>query len=285
MIIVDIFNEIFFRPILNLLILIIGGLESFGIPGALGLAIIILTILVRVVVWPFMTSQMKMTKKMADLKPHLDVLKQKHKDDKQSFAKAQMDLYKEHGVNPAGGCIPALIQFPIFIALVNTISAMFNQSDGLEHINSLLYSSAWHLKALPDPHFFGLNLAVKPSDFATQGILLLLIPVITGVLTFIQSKMAMPQPVKPYPGDSKKEVKEKVSTEDAMGQMQSQMVYMMPVMIAFLGFSFPVGLAFYWNTFTLIGILQQYLISGWGGMLDLNQQIKSVSKKIFATSK
>lgn len=274
MIIVDIFNEIFFRPILNLLVLLIGGLESFGIPGALGLAIIILTLLIRMLVWPFMASQIKMTKKMADIKPHLDELKKKHKDDKQALAQAQMALYKEHGVNPASGCLPALIQLPIFIALVNTITTMFNSKDGLQQINNLLYSPAWHLDKLPNPDFFGLNLAIKPSDFASAGVLLLLIPVVTGLLTFVQSKMAMPKAVKPYPSDSAKEVKEKESMEDAMGQMQGQMVYMMPVMIAFLGFSFPVGLALYWNTFTLLGIYQQYTVSGWGGMESLIKNLK-----------
>lgn len=277
MIITDIFNEIFYRPILNLLILLLGGLESSGIPGALGFAIVILTIIVRMVVWPFMSSQIKMSKKMSDLKPHLDVIKEKHKNDKQALAQAQMALYKEHGVNPAGGCLPALIQFPIFIALVNTISVMFNSTDGLSQINSQLYSFVWQLKSLPDASFFGVNLAVKPSDFAAQGFALLLIPVITGALTFVQSKMAMPKAIKPYPSDSAKEVKEKQTAEDTMSQMQGQMVYMMPVMIAFLGFSFPVGLALYWNTFTIIGILQQYLVTGWGGMEELIKKVRKIS--------
>lgn len=265
-IIISIFDTLFFKPIVNLLIILEGSLASLGVPGSLGIAIILLTIIIRMLVWPFMASQIKMSKKMAEIKPHLDALKLKHKDDKQAMAKAQMELYKEHGVNPAGGCIPALIQLPVFIALVNTISVMFNSQGGLEQVNNLLYSASWQLKALPNPDFFGLNLASKPSEFATQGYLLVLIPVLTGVLTFVQSKMAMPQAVKPYPTDSKKELQEKAKEEDMMTQMQSQMVYMMPLMFTFLGFTFPVGLALYWNVFTILGIFQQYTITGWGGM-------------------
>src|SRR5688572_20939843 len=98
----DIFNLIFMGPVVNLLVLIYQGLSSIHLPGALGFSIIILTVLIRVLVWPFMSSQIKATKKMADLKPHMDALKVKHKGDKQALATAQMALYKEHGVNPAG---------------------------------------------------------------------------------------------------------------------------------------------------------------------------------------
>src|SRR3989344_3978924 len=119
----DIFNLLFLAPIINLLILIIRTLDSVHLPGSLGIAIIILTVIIRILIWPFMSSQIRSTKKMADLKPHLDELKEKHKDDKQGLAQAQMALYKEHGVNPAGGCLPALIQIPIFIALYQAIFA------------------------------------------------------------------------------------------------------------------------------------------------------------------
>src|SRR3989344_7626249 len=103
MIITDLFEQIFFRPILNLLIIILNFLHSIGVPGALGFSIIILTVIVRFLVWPFITSQIKTTRKMAELKPHLDALKEKHKD-RQALAAAQMQLYKDHGVSPAGGC-------------------------------------------------------------------------------------------------------------------------------------------------------------------------------------
>ncbi len=267
----DIFNLLFFGPVVNLLIAIFRGLEAIGIPGATGFAVIILSIIIRLIVWPFMNSQLKSSKKMAELRPHLDHLKSKHKEDKQALAAAQMALYKEHGVNPAGGCLPALIQFPVIIALYQAINAFFAGQHGLDRINNLLYIKDWRLETSPDLHFFGLNLATKPSEFASVGILILLIPIFTGLLQFIQSKMMVPMaPPSPIVKPSKKkDEKKSESMEDAMAGMQSQMVYMMPAMIAIFAFQFPVGLALYWNVFTILGIIQQYLISGWGGMQPL----------------
>lgn len=271
----DIFNLVFFGPIINLLVLIFQGLQAVHIPGALGFSIMILTILIRILVWPIMSSQIKITKKMSELKPHLDALKQKHKDDKKTLASAQMALYKEHGVNPAGGCLPALIQIPVFIALYQAIINILPGADGhLDKINSLLYFPQLKLPGSLDPNFFGLNLGIKPADFTKYGLLLLIVPILTAVLTFIQSKMALPKPVKHYPSDSPKEEKEKESMEESMGQVQSQMVYLMPIMIGYFAFSFPVGLAIYWNTYTILGIIQQHRVAGWGGLSELVGKLK-----------
>ncbi|MFH1535952.1 MAG: YidC/Oxa1 family membrane protein insertase, partial [Patescibacteria group bacterium] len=233
-------------------------------------AIVLLTVLIRFLVWPFMASQIKATKKMAELKPHLDELKVKHKGDKKTLASAQMALYKEHGVNPAGGCLPALIQIPVFIALYQSIINILPGAGGnLDKINSLLYFPQLRLPNTLDPSFLGLNLAIKPSQFGDHGIFLLAVPLVTAILTFVQSKMALPKPIKSYPSDSPKEVKEKQSMGESMGQVQSQMVYLMPLMIGYFAFSFPVGLAIYWNVYTILGIIQQHRIGGWGGMEGL----------------
>lgn len=267
----NIFNLIFFAPIINLLVLIFQGLSTIHIPGALGFAIVILTVLIRFLVWPFMASQIKATKKMADLKPHLDELKRRHKDDKKTLASAQMALYKEHGVNPAGGCLPALIQIPVFIALYQAIINILPGGD-INHINSLLYFPQLKLPATLDPNFFGLNLGIKPSQFGLS--LLLSIPLLTAALTFVQSKMTLPKPIKHYPSDSPKEGKEKEGMEESMGAVQSQMVYLMPIMIGYFAYQFPIGLAIYWNVYTILGIVQQHRISGWGGLSDFVRSAK-----------
>lgn len=262
----DLFNTVLFRPIVTLLVLIYQGLSSLGLPGAFGFTIIILTVAIRLLVWPFMSKQLKSAKKMAELKPHLDSLKGKHKGDKQALAAAQMALYKEHGVNPAGGCLPTLIQIPIIIALYQTIFAFFGNGEGLENINKAIYFPNLQLSSSPDLHFFGINLAAKPSEFGSLGVAVLLIPVVTAGLQFIQSKMMAPKPVKPYPDDRPKEKKEKEDMADSMSAVQGQMMYMMPLMIGYFAFQFPIGLALYWNVFTILGIIQQYLLSGWGGI-------------------
>lgn len=273
-IIFDTFNAIFYAPIVNLLIFVLRVFEASHIPGAMGLTIIALTILIRVALWPLMSAQMKSAKKMADLKPFMDELKKKHKDDKPSLAAAQMALYKEHGVNPAGGCLPVLLQIPILIALYNAVLALFNSAHLNDGINKFLYVKEWALQSPPDPYFLGINLANRPSDFLTAGLLLLLIPLITAGLQFLQSKMMLAKPVKQYPSDSPKEKKEKESMEDTMASVQSQMMYMMPVVIGFVSWQFPIGLAIYWNTFTLLGIIQQYRVAGWGGLESWIERLK-----------
>ncbi|MBI2028650.1 MAG: membrane protein insertase YidC [Candidatus Levybacteria bacterium] len=264
--IVSLFNTLFFVPIINVMVVLIHGFNFLGIPGSLGLSIIALTAIIRVLIWPLMSAQLRSTSKMSELKPHLDRLKQKHKGDQQNFAKAQMALFKEHGINPAAGCLPALIQIPVFFALYQVIFAFFDAKSGLGRINDLVYSFLPDLQKMPDPSFLGLNLASKPSEFGQYGLVLLSIPVVTAFLTFVQSKMMAGKPVKPYPSDSPKEKKEKETTSDAMSAMQSQMMYLMPLMVGFFSWQFPVGLALYWNTFTIFGIIQQYKIMGLGGL-------------------
>ncbi len=276
----NVFNLIFVGPIINLLVGIFQGLQYLHIPGALGFSIISLTLLIRFLAWPLMSSQIKATRKMADLKPHLDELKHKHKDDKQAFAAAQMALYKEHGVNPAGGCLPALIQVPIFIALYQSIINIIpGPRSSVDHINSLLYFKNLNLSQHIDSNFFGIALGVRPFDFAKYGLWLLLIPLLTATLTFIQSKMTMPaKPLKIYKEDKPKEIKEKENMEDSMSAVQSQMIYLMPVMIGYFALQFPVGLALYWNTYTILGIIQQHRLTGWGSFESLINMVKSRGK-------
>lgn len=269
-IITTLFNTLFFGPIVNVLIFIYKILEMASIPGALGFAIVILTVAIRLLIWPFTASQVKSAHKMASLKPFLDEIKLKHKGDRKAMQQAQMDLYKQHGVNPAGGCLPAIIQLPIFIALYQAIINVFAGEKGLEHINSVLYNDWLHLSEAPNPNFFGLDLSVKPSEFATVGFLILLVPIMTALLTFIQSKMATPTVIK----HEKKETNKEKQQEDMMATMQTQMVYLMPIMIGYFAFTFPVGLAIYWNTFTIMGIIQQYRITGWGGAAPIINRVK-----------
>lgn len=271
----DIFNLIFLGPVINLLVLIFQGLQFMHIPGALGFAVIMLTVLIRFLVWPLMASQIKATKKMAELKPHLDELKAKHRDDKQALAQAQMALYKEHGVNPAGGCLPALVQIPVFIALYQAVINIIPGAGGnLDYVNSLLYAEQLRVSSQIDPNFLGLNLGVKPSEFTKFGPALLLVPAVTALLTFVQSRMMMPKAIPHHKGESPKETKEKEKMEDTMSAVQSQMVYLMPIMIGYFAFTFPFGLALYWNVYTILGIIQQHRLSGWGGMSDYVGNLK-----------
>ncbi len=264
--VVSLFDTLFFIPIINIMALLINGFSFLSAPSSLGFSIIALTAIIRLLIWPLMTAQLRSSHKMSTLKPHIDKLKQKHKGDQQAFAKAQMDLFRQHGINPLAGCLPALIQIPIFFALYQVIFAFFDEKGGLNKINDLIYPFFPNLSKMPDPNFLGLNLASKPSEFSQYGWYLLLVPAVTALLTFIQSKMMAPKPVKPYPSDSTAEKKEKENVSDAMASMQSQMTFLLPIMVGFFSWQFPIGLALYWNTFTIFGIIQQYKIMGLGGL-------------------
>lgn len=264
--IIAIFDTFFIAPIINVMVFFIHVFSSIGIPGSLGLSIIALTIVIKILIWPFMTAQLRSAKKMADIKPHLDKLKKKHKDDRQKMSQAQMALFKEHGINPAAGCLPALIQMPVFIALYQVIFSFFDSKSGLTRINELTYPFISDLQKMPDPQFLGVDLSHKPSEFSQYGWFLLLIPIITAALTFVQSKMMAPSPIKEYSSDSAVEKQEKQTKGDMASAMQSQMLYLMPLMIGFFAYGFPAGLALYWNTFTVFGIIQQYKIAGLGGL-------------------
>ncbi|OGD93895.1 hypothetical protein A2697_04835 [Candidatus Curtissbacteria bacterium RIFCSPHIGHO2_01_FULL_41_44] len=254
-------------PILNLLIAYYAALKTLFIPWALGFAIILLTVTIRLVLWPLTGVQLKSTQKMAALKPHLDRIKLEHGHDKIRHQQEVSKLYKEHGVNPLSGCLPMILQIPVFIALYNVLLKIVQvNGDFLNKINSQLYFSFLHLDKVPDTYFLGFNLSDKPNQWQQAGILILAIPILTGLLQLIQSKMLTPA-LPPSPSITPvKKTDSKGEIEDTMAQVSSQMTLIMPLMIAFFSYGFPVGLSLYWNTFTIIGIIQQYVISGPGAL-------------------
>ena len=106
----DFFNSVFVHPLLNVLVGFYKFYEQIQAPGKLGLAIITFTVFIRLVMYPLFKKQMDTTKKLNDLKPHLDKLNDKHKNDKQKLQQEQLRLYKEAGINPASGCLLAIVQ-------------------------------------------------------------------------------------------------------------------------------------------------------------------------------
>ena len=188
-----------------------------------------------------------------------DALKKKHKDNKQALASAQMELFKKHNVNPAAGCLPLLIQMPIVYGLFQTFRAILqaeSNQQALDTINKLVYHPFLHIDSL-NTTFFGINLTIFPNQWQEYGIWLLAIPVITCVLTWYQSKVmtAMQQPQNQI--EKPKTKKDEKKPEDMAQEMQKQMMYIMPVMIGFFAYSFPIGLSLYWNTLTLFMIVSQ----------------------------
>jgi YidC/Oxa1 family membrane protein insertase len=271
-------NQILVWPMVNGLFGIYKLLYSLHIPGALGIAIIIFTVIIRLILSPIMAKQLKSARQMANLKPKLDELTTKHKNDKQQLQQAQLQLYKEHGINPAAGCLPMLLQFPLLIALYSVFNMVLRASDMtkvVEEINSIVYHPALRLDSL-DLSFFGTNLLVKPSQWQTTGYWLLLIPLITGALQYVQTKMMTNNTIQDKNKNNsnlenkkqiiKKDLKDQgkqpeKNQEDMASEMQKQMAIMTPIMFGVFAYQFPLGLSLYWNTFGIIGMIQQRLIN------------------------
>jgi YidC/Oxa1 family membrane protein insertase len=242
------YHNFIYQPILNSL------LWFYQITGEnLGLAIIILTLVVRAILIPFTLPQLRSAKKMADLKPELDALKKKHGHDAKLFQQKQLEFYKTHNVNPAAGCLPFIAQFVVLIALyqvfMNTLGG-----NGMGEINSLFLF--WDLKS-------------KDATFV--------LPVLAGILQFITSLAILPavenQPEKrPGSAEQKQDVAEMATT------MQQQMVFMMPIMTIIFSLQFPSGLALYWVITTAFSLVQQLIVSGPGAILTYAYKFKILKK-------
>ena len=137
----EIFNILFANPITNLLVGFYQLLFTLHIPYAFGFSIILLTVFIRILLYPLISAQIKSAHDMQKIAPHLSRVKEKYKDDKKRQQEEMMKLYKEHSVNPAAGCLPLIIQLPIIWSLYNVLTkaVVLNTSDGLSKINQVLY--------------------------------------------------------------------------------------------------------------------------------------------------
>jgi len=230
------YNTLVYQPILNLLIWL------YQVTGDnLGLAIIFLTLGVRGLLIPFTLPQMKSARKMAALKPQLDALKKKHGKNPKVLQKKQLEFYKKHGVNPAGGCLPFIAQFIVLIALYRVF------------MNTLKGDSVIFEKI----HFLWLDLSAKDTSYV--------LPVLAGALQFLTSLTMLPG-VENEPAKRKGSKKDKEDVAEMAQSMQQQMVYFMPLMTVFFAIQFPSGLALYWVVTTAFSFAQQLVISGPGGL-------------------
>jgi len=264
----NIFNTILIIPILNVLIGLYKLLLIVRIPGALGFSLILLTILIRLILHPLTVKQLISARKLSQLKPELDKLNALYKTDKVRLQQEQLKLYQREGINPAAGCLPLLLQMPILIALYNLFFQLLNNPDisaVVDGINKVVYLPILKISTL-DLSFLGFNLASKPSQWQQHGWWLLLVPVVTGLLQYWQTKLMTPNTASTGAAVQKNAIKkidgkEEKKEEDMGTTMQKQMSIMMPVMIGFFAYSFPLGLSLYWNTFTIFAIIQQQKIN------------------------
>jgi YidC/Oxa1 family membrane protein insertase len=200
---------------------------------------------------------MKTMKKQRDLKPEIDKLKKKYKKDQKALAKKQMELFKQHGINPASGCLTQIVMIIVLIALFSVIR-MFTLN-GDVNLNDRIFLDSIKLTQdqVINTKFLYLDLS-KPDNLYIMALL-------SGALQFLVSKMMMPEEK-----EMKQAKKAAKATEPKMDDMavmmQKQSMYMMPLMNVFIGITLPSGLMLYIITQTIFTIVLNYFTIGWGGL-------------------
>jgi YidC/Oxa1 family membrane protein insertase len=236
----EVWNLLVGNPVLNVLIAL-----SHILGGSFGLAIIALTIIVRLITWPLTKRQLNSTKAMQEMQPKIQELQKKYGKNQQKLQQEMMKLYKEAGVNPLGCLWPMLVQFPIWIALYQAImKALATTPENLLDLAARLYS--WDIvnQAIPlNSHFLWLDLGSRGD---------IVLAIIVGGTMWVQQKMTQAPSLDPR--------------QESTSRM---MLLMMPIMFGLLSLSFPAGLGLYWAVSSVIGIIAQYFITGGWGYLKL----------------
>lgn len=234
----QLFVGLFYRPIYNGLIF----LASISPNHDLGLAIILLTILIRTILLVPSQKAMKSQRRMQELQPRLNKIKEQHKGDQQRIAMETMAVWKEAKISPFGSCLPILMQFPFLIALFYVIQ------NGLNPDNTYLLYSQYANFSLTDinVNFLGV------LDLTTANFYVL--PLIIGGLQFIQMKLSFMKNAKKQEGNTP-------APKNEMAMANNMMIYLMPVMIALFTASLPAGVGIYWGTSTIYGIIQQLVVN------------------------
>jgi YidC/Oxa1 family membrane protein insertase len=222
--------------------------------GAYGLGVIVLTIIIRAVLFPIFGWQLRTSRRIQAeqrlVAPQLQELRKKYKKEPQRLSQEMNALYKEHGISPFSsltGCIPALVQMPVLIGLYTAIR------NGAGGLNGSDKGFLW----ISDVTQTAQQACCKSGNYlqAFAHPALLILPLLAGAFTFAQSRMMMP-PTRPDMTDQ----------ERSMQGITKQMSFIFPVMIFVFSFLFPQGLAIYWVTGTMFMVAQQYHLLGWNGL-------------------
>jgi YidC/Oxa1 family membrane protein insertase len=267
-----------FTPIFQVMFIVLVGiyyvLDSAGVPGAIGIAIVVLTILVRAVLIPLFRKQLVSQKRMQMLQPEMAEIRRRYKGDRTKIAVAQQELFKERQINPASGCLPLLLQLPLLFIIYSVISSgltNYNVEEMLtiggikvvpiECPDQPVQDAPGHVVPCVDtvvPWLGGLDVS-RPEVFigSPGGFLSGLgwLAIVSALLQLVQSRMML------TPADP--------ANDDPTTRATRQTMYFLPAISLLYAAIFPAGLFIYWIVTTIFSIIQQYLIVGWGAMFPL----------------
>jgi len=227
-------NAVVYQPLYNVLVFLV-----FILPGnSVGGAIVLLTFLVKLALYPASAKAIRAQRAMRELEPEIRAIKEKYGKDRQEVAMKTMELYKERKVTPFSGCLPLLIQIPVILALYWIFWK------GLVLDPSLMYGFIPSPSNL-DLHFLMFDLSAKSA----------LLAFLAGMSQYIQADISLGKQEFPKRDPAKPSFQ-----EDFTRSMQLQMRYVFPVMISIFAYSLPSAVALYWTTSNILGIAQEYLL-------------------------
>ncbi|PIR41943.1 MAG: hypothetical protein COV30_00985 [Candidatus Yanofskybacteria bacterium CG10_big_fil_rev_8_21_14_0_10_37_15] len=222
----SIFNELLFRPLFNITVFLYNILPW----NDFGLAIVVLTVLIKLVFLPLTVKSIRSQKKLSQLNPKISEIKEKYKKDAKMQSEMTLALYRENGINPLAGCLPLLIQIPILIGLYQAfIVGLKPESLGM------LYSFVKDPGFINQTSFWFINIGSKMPVLA----------IIAGGLQFVQSKKNSAQ------------MQAAGGAAPSMKALNSQMLYFFPIMVVVIGWNLPAGLLLYWLSTTIFSIVEQ----------------------------
>ena len=222
-------------PMTNLLVLL--SRASFG---SYGVAIVIFTVIMRAITWPLTRQQLRASKAMQTVQPRIQQIQKQHKDPRRR-SEETMKVYREAGFSPMGCIWPMVVQFPIWIALFQSIRFTLGSTpENLLDLSQRLYPWPYLRTAVPlENHFLWMDMGQPDST--------MIMAVLVGISTFVQQRMTTPT---------------SASADPQQQQMNQMMLWMMPLMFAFFTLQFPSGLALYWVATNAIGVVLQYFYQG-----------------------
>jgi YidC/Oxa1 family membrane protein insertase len=246
-------------PLARLLMALNGVIASTHIPWSYGWAIIVFTMLVKVVTLPLTLKQLQSTRATQLLQPQLTELQAKYAKDRNKLAEEQMKLYKEAGVNPLGGCLPLLIQMPILFGLYQALYVLANPGVRQLQGQAFLWIPDLSRPSLTEGMGW-ISAALSGHNYGTLAAYFSL-PLIMIVSQLLLQKMTQPA----ASGGGK---------QNSQTQMMGQMMMFMPIMFGYITLGLPSGLTLYWSVSNILSVVQQYFVTGWGGLGDWVSRLK-----------
>lgn len=223
--------------------------------GSVGLGIIIFTIIARLIILPLTLTSLRSSRKMQQIQPLIKELQRKHGKDQQKLQEETLRLYREYKINPVGGCLPMLLQLPIFFGVYQAVYHLMIPEQRV-HLSAAAQAALQNpnIAALFNANFLGV-LDLGKSAFGAHGAglaepIYLVLPLLSVVLQLMQTTMATPR------------------TQDPQQKAMTQAMMFMPLVFGYIAFTFPSGAVLYWVVSSLVGVVQQYFTSGWGSLAN-----------------